>query len=925
VTETLDRILYGVPFVSGEAVTTLHVLATSGLLGAEDARQWQQGVWLSPLPESEAAESRAVGLFEGPGRHLILARVENQRAGQATPLYEYVALPRKLLIEASPMLSQLIDLLTEPFPPFDLSEIPQIIPPLNVPEAFLDGAGAEQNAHAALQAAIRLTGHIDHLLAMTGAALSPEGVVIQGFPPDLPSRLQLIQGILLLLPPCARPALTFATSVTGKADTGEAVRVVFAEHLPTGARWTVDFAQQLYPFEAAFNLPYIQRLHERWNGDESALLKTVNGMNPLAETLFEQHTDFYAGLDALAAQLRLNDLVRAGEPVPAEDLTHTLTADLPLSASLREAYARALLMWALQNRDQAASLVVAHQMDRDPVLDAALGEQLLQELETQPDAVYAFVRTRLNDSLEENSPWLPRLAAAAERSVQVAISDADPATVVSWLQLIAREPSAYQLAQVLCDSLLLAEPRAVEDAELARLLLTVAIKRECRLLAHFLNNKALLAALPPDMAAVFYDYAGDPLALLHQRGPEIFTVAMSCSTQAHASQHFSPAVINEIWKFYTAEQHFNLPEPYQPQHIVDMWLDYGAEWLPSDALETLLALMLADGRDTLFFVLTERLRGLDLLLPLLPGAIQNSQRSIDDVLAVVGHLLSTGQLSQNDAITTYTGLLDLREWRQTAFPLVEQTARMIQHSPNLLLREPLLWNMLDTAAKARSDMVGRVAARQLFMLITQAAPDSEPDDSLLTEGLVHLIEQVQWSAATEQHVLNWWRDFVRGQTLVRLVRLDKAFEGKRQLEDARVILQTTLAFRRMMGNRSMAQFAQDLNTTFSMLEDIAEAFDPQPKRAVSFDHETVRSELDSHEGALSKEKLSILAKDLMELARLVGDMGDNRSKAGMMRREENIDRQLMTGEQQPESAVDVMKWIAGYLEGMQNTGNKADK
>lgn len=918
-TETLDRIIYGTPFISGEATETLHVLATSGLLGGEEARLWHQLVWLDPLPEGEFAASRSLGLFEGPGRSLILARAENQQDGLNVPIYEYVVLSRKLLIEASSALGRLSDLLSEPFPRFERNEIPLMVEPLQLPDDLITPT---PDAGEALRVAGRLVGQFDHLLAVLGAALSPRGVVIRGFAPDMPSRLQLVQGLMHLLPPYARPNLSFATAVQKTAS--DTVRVVFSEHVSLGERFIVDLAEQEYPLDEALDTPYIQHLRGLWTGDEAALSEAISAMNPLAE-VFLNNADFNDGLEVLATQLRFNEQIMAGESVPPEFLTTTLNADLPLSPTLREAYAQALLMWALQNRDQAASLVVAHQMDADNTLEAALTQTLLQELETQPDAVYAFVRTRLNDALEADSPWLPRLAVAARRSVQVAISDTDPATIVSWLQLITREPAAYQLAEVLHEGLLLAEPRAAEDAELARLLLTAAVKRERRLLARFLNNTALLAALPPDMAAVFQEYSGDPLALLQQRGPELFLVAMGCSTQAQAGQHFSPAVINEIWKFYTAEQHFNLPEPYQPQHIVEMWLTNGAEWLAPDALEALLTLMLADGRDSLFFALTERLREVDLLLPLLASAIQNSQRSVDDVLAVVGHLLSTGQLTQNDAIATYTDLLDLREWRQTAFPLVEQTARMIQHNPNLLLREPLLWNMLDTAAKARSDMVGRVASRQLFLLVTQAAPEAEPDDTLLTEGLVHLLEQVQWSVTTEQHVLNWWRDFVRGQTLVRLVRLDRAFEGKRQLEEAHTILRTTLAFRRMMGNRSMAQFAQDLNTTFSMLEDIAESFDPQPRRPVVFDHGTIRSELDSHEGELSKEKLSILAKDLMELARLIGDMGDNRSKAGMMRREENIDRQLMTGEQQPESAVDVMKWIAGYLEGMQNKGNKADK
>ena len=47
-------------------------------------------------------------------------------------------------------------------------------------------------------------------------------------------------------------------------------------------------------------------------------------------------------------------------------------------------------------------------------------------------------------------------------------------------------------------------------------------------------------------------------------------------------------------------------------------------------------------------------------------------------------------------------------------------------------------------------------------------------------------------------------------------------------------------------------------------------------------------------------------------------MAENRSKATLMRRGDDVDRLLMTGEQQPHSAVDTLKWMAGYLSGTQD-------
>jgi hypothetical protein len=42
-----------------------------------------------------------------------------------------------------------------------------------------------------------------------------------------------------------------------------------------------------------------------------------------------------------------------------------------------------------------------------------------------------------------------------------------------------------------------------------------------------------------------------------------------------------------------------------------------------------------------------------------------------------------------------------------------------------------------------------------------------------------------------------------------------------------------------------------------------------------------------------------------------------------MRRGDDLDRQLMAGEQQPHSAVDALKWMAGYLGGTQEKTDEA--
>jgi len=165
---------------------------------------------------------------------------------------------------------------------------------------------------------------------------------------------------------------------------------------------------------------------------------------------------------------------------------------------------------------------------------------------------------------------------------------------------------------------------------------------------------------------------------------------------------------------------------------------------------------------------------------------------------------------------------------------------------------------------------------------------------------------------------------VQSQPQARLSRLDQALAGVRVADDALEALRSVAAMRRFLGKRDVATFAQDVNTTYDVLETLAGAFEPDDRsNSLSFEPETVRALLSKMNEELSPHQRQILSNSLKGLAELVAQMGDNRSKAGLGRRKDNLDRQLLTGEQTPQSAVDAMKWIAGYFSGAQTPDDEA--
>ncbi|HEX2906441.1 MAG TPA: hypothetical protein VHO69_06240 [Phototrophicaceae bacterium] len=607
--------------------------------------------------------------------------------------------------------------------------------------------------------------------------------------------------------------------------------------------------------------------------------------------------------------------VLAGEPVAPEALKAALTGALLPEENLLDLYAERLLLHALDTRDAEAVNIIAGLMDNDPRLDEHLSRILNDMLYQQPDTVYAFVRARLADKPEAR--WLPLLKLAALSSLRIAINDGTTETIMNWLTLVAREPATYDLGDVLHYGILAAQPRAHQDGELGRHLIVLAVKRDPVVLDILLEDRELLAVLPNNFGKVLRDHLGDPLQLLQARGPEMFLVAMARAARACAKWVFSAEVVHQIWEFYiNNNQPAVLSPAYRAESIVQEWAKSGVRCLDREALPQLLVLMVRDKRDDLVLQLIHQTDGTKTLLPFLANALESSQRNFNEMLDLISRIIVAGDMTPQQAASMYVTMLNDLDWRKEALPLAQQLARTVQQHSTLMVGSDILWHLATLGAETRDDITTKVAAKRLVSDL-----EAQEDDNQLVEDLRRLCGLVSWHEPACQALTNWWRGFLRAESLSRLQRLDKTLEGKRGLDDERSILQTLIAVRRVVGPHSLHEFAQQVNAAYSVLEALADAFDSWSKRGVTFDQMLVQAELEARSDDISPQERQILANNLKELAQLIGDMGDNRTKAVLMRRGDDLDRDLMSGDQPPHSAVDAMKWFSGFWAGMQ-TGKK---
>jgi hypothetical protein len=194
------------------------------------------------------------------------------------------------------------------------------------------------------------------------------------------------------------------------------------------------------------------------------------------------------------------------------------------------------------------------------------------------------------------------------------------------------------------------------------------------------------------------------------------------------------------------------------------------------------------------------------------------------------------------------------------------------------------------------------------------------NETALIESLAKLRKLTIWSTMARTLLLAWWRSYARQQSAAQLQKIEKVLETKRipGLEDeVRGILQTALAVRRVIGQRSMEEFAREINTACRVLQALADGFDPDDKSNAPIDSAMLKTFLTARTEEMPPDVRQVLATDLKTLAHVVTSMAENRTKPTLLNRDDSVDRALMSGEQPPESALDVIKFLSGFLDGTQ--------
>ena len=874
------------------------LLLFNGALPSMDPRFYAGLVDLQPMPDAEGNPGPALALLDFDRTRRLLAAIQpaDEQAGAFTDHYVFV--PAIALAEAANQWQRWLAFLPEASQDVNMT-LPQLQPPDFKP---LEIETRAENLGRILDE-LPAEG-FEQALTLLGALMKDRPLVILKFPPDLKRRLGLISGIQALIPGPLAGSLTFATHAPARIQ--HRPQLTFADDDPDASAWAYDWAAPAVMPEA-LDHPYIEVLRTLWAGDASALAAEIQGLAALGQ-IQAGTGELGAALQQIAEGFRVNrQLRKPTDDVSTAAILRVLDSAAPPSDELRFQYISKLLRNALRERDAAAGRRVAEELDKDAALDAVLAGVFDEMLEDQPDAVYVFIRNRLTH-LGIDESWIPRLQTAARLSLEVAIQEGDVGTLAGWLELIAHEPQTYQLRDVLREGILLATERAYADADLGIHLILIAARRVPEIVDALYQDERLINALESNVRIALQAASADSLERLIDDKAEYFLLALYHGIQVSDEILVTLASAQRLWSLYISDERVNLPAVYRPPTIARLLATEAGHQMTDDAVDFLFDnIILCDDRK-LIAEAAQCFADREWLFPRISAALERDAVPFDKALSIMNTLNGIKSATPHDVIDTYFSLLDYYQWEPAAQRMMEALARLLAKHPDAQLSYRHLWKLFDSSLALEIEGATRVSMTQLLLQY-----GAEEDLAAVVDGLARISRQILLNKTLGANLNAWWRSYTHSLSLAQLQRLERELAPLRGMEAQKHILYSVLAMRRWLHSQSPLEFADSINTTNSILEHITDAFDAAHIHEI--DSYTIRREVDAVSQGLSSEQRHILANNLRNLAQRITQMAEKRSKPSLIRGEDSIERQLQHGEANPHGSIDMMKWIAGYLDG----------
>ncbi len=485
----LEHFYYGQTVRNNQAEGTLRLLASSPDVTKQLVSLAVDRVTVPPLIRSH---NGAWALVRG-GKQLPFLLVQSQVGSAGQIVSHYILVPPDILRAVSGNIGALRALVQPELPTF--AEENQQIKPLQLDQPAPVSVDAQVDDILDLMTVTK--NRMDVMEKLLAAIVQVVQIVVQGAPADLTQRVDFIEGILGLLPPSVRFAVTFATHSLPTTEIDAQIRFYSDDAPPKGTlvyNWTTaQITGEIV--EDTYSRFMISQLRL----DTTAVIEQTRALTPATGWRMKQGDKLADALSYGSYRLKIDEALINNLPVNKDDVSRVLASDPTLNDSQRVAYARHLLKFSLamndpQHADPIAPLL-AHSLD----MERATYQQLTEALSNgQHLIVYRMVRGWLKHTEGPRSEqWMLMAHRAALSHIQDLNTNRDSEKLTAFLEELRAEGAAIQLERTVTKIIERALPLTSQDAALAESVFLLGTRyMDLSTLRALLSMKPFVAQLP---------------------------------------------------------------------------------------------------------------------------------------------------------------------------------------------------------------------------------------------------------------------------------------------------------------------------------------------------------------------------------------------------------------------------------------------
>lgn len=864
-----------------------------------------------PPPATNGPKAVSLGLFRGETIDYIIAKAAN--GPDNLQVVQYLLAPAQTLRMMGGNLRIFAAFAAEPIGPGQnapYSLIGQSAPSAEVQiddlQAILDFCNGS----------VRIVG------GLLAALVQGWGLSVLNAPPGLIDRLRFVQGLLTLLPPPARVAITFATLVQDGQQTNTQIKFLAQpETLERHVRYDWQSSELLDPTPED---TYTRFIISQLRLDPSVVVEKTAQLARIAVWRAMRRENMAVALGWSSRRLTIDDLVISGQPVDSALVAGVLREDPTLPDDMRTRYVRHLLALALANGDVSNTEVIPPLAAQNP----DIGRAVLEQLQTasageQADNVYRLVEHWIAQGGPEAARWRPVLASAAAARVN-ALLGGPGEQLLEFLQGFLDAQSDRYDSQMIAQILAPTRRAASQDPAVARMVALIgAAHLPIGMWQRVVADPGLLSRLPASVR--------NTIPFLQPNGPRNPPPGLLPHTAASFESAYEALVLARFaeWAFFARRLDlFDIEtlrglvraalSPYGDRLdalaeplVIDLSIIDRLREMPDQARRSLIALCLARGRNdlavgqiALYAAKLYPVNQSDALADLVGTTFVETPLSVEAVISAL-QAIHAAQLPAIIRARAHLGALERHDWAVSLLPIARQLCMLIASEPRLIAAvgvNPAM-RLLRLMAEQR-EVQDSVRLAGALVNYTLTFNEHRPDLLDMIYGLLN------WNPDVSAIALQLLRDYLRRAATEHATQLPRQL-GEKYGENVRRVLDSTYRLRQMLGEGDFGDMALEVQAGL-LLMDMAVYYEGREIPPIF----KLRRSLESMPGGLTDierrrlaDNLALMVEQIMKLYQRHQNRNGRRSKAEMEVRKAG----LYSAKIPPATGIEALTWLSAHF------------